>query len=169
MGPNDVMHVVVRREASADQDRVDAIVRDAFGQAAEAELVARLRTVPGCLSLVGVVDVVVVGHALFTAELRRSGAGRDVVLGHRAYDPRFGFVAAAPLGMGCKWGGEDGSSQVLELVPGAARVHRGSIDYHRAFDAFASPTSDENRPDLRTVTSGSPPIPDRPASEDPRP
>ncbi len=81
-----------------------------------------------------------VGTALITAglaELRRRGAGLVVVLGHPSYYPRFGFVAASPLGLDCKWGGEDGAFQVLELVTGAAAAYRGTIDYDPVFDEFA--------------------------------
>jgi putative acetyltransferase len=170
------MRIEVRRESPADWSRVEEVVRDAFGQADEARLVARLRSVEGVLSLVSVVDGIVVGHVMFSPikarvgslsfaacglapiavardwqrrgvgsalitagieKLRRVGVGLIVVLGHPSYYPRFGFVAATPLGLECKWGGHDGSFQVLELVKGAASTYRGMVDYHPAFDASA--------------------------------
>ena len=70
-------------------------------------------------------------------ELRRSGVGLVVVLGHASYYPRFGFVAAGPLGLRCKWGGEQGTFQVLELAPGTAAEHRGLVDYHPIFEETA--------------------------------
>jgi putative acetyltransferase len=81
-----------------------------------------------------------IGAQLITVgleELRSVGVGLVVVLGHASYYPRFGFVPAATLGLSCKWGGEDGSFQAVELVVGSARAYRGVVDYHPAFDETA--------------------------------
>lgn len=82
-----------------------------------------------------------IGSRLITAgleELRRSGVGLVVVLGHASYYPRFGFVAAAPLGLKCKWVGDDGTFQAIELVDGTVRAYQGIVDYSPAFDELAS-------------------------------
>jgi putative acetyltransferase len=169
------IRISVRHESLADWECVAGVVRDAFGQDAEARLVASLRSIPGVLSLVGIVDNIIVGHVMFSPvtargkspaaaayglapvsvstnwqkrgigsrliaagleELRRSRVGLVVVLGHTSYYPRFGFVAAAPLGLTCKWGGDDGAFQVLELVDGAVRAYQGIVDYAPTFDEF---------------------------------
>jgi putative acetyltransferase len=72
------------------------------------------------------------------AELRRSGVGLVVVLGHPTYYGRFGFVPAAPFGIRCRWGGEDGAFQVLELVHGVASRCHGMVSYSPAFDEVSS-------------------------------
>jgi putative acetyltransferase len=167
------MNVATRLESTADWSRVEEVVQDAFGQAEEARLVTRLRSIDGVLSLVAVIDGIIVGHLMFSPirardgsptssayglapvavtrdwqrrgvgstliaagieELRRRGVGLIVVLGHPSYYPRFGFVAAARHGLVCKWGGDDGAFQMLELVPGAAASYRGVIDYDEVFD-----------------------------------
>jgi putative acetyltransferase len=70
-------------------------------------------------------------------ELRHEGVALVVVLGDPTYYARFGFVAAAPLGLTCRWGGEDGAFQALELVGGAAQAYRGIVEYDDAFDELA--------------------------------
>lgn len=70
-------------------------------------------------------------------EVAKAGVGLVVVLGDPAYYGRFGFVAAEPLSVRCKWGGEDGAFQLLELVPGTAAMYRGMVDYLPAFDESA--------------------------------
>jgi putative acetyltransferase len=167
--------VVVRHETPADRPCVAELVAAAFGQQAEARLIASLRPVANVLSLVATVADQVAGHVMLspiTARARAAqtpacglaplavapamqrrgigarlveagltmlgdrGVGLVVVFGHREYYPRFGFAPAASLGLACKWGGEDGTFQALELIPDAARAYRGVVDYHPAFDAF---------------------------------
>src|SRR5262245_47500760 len=57
---------MVRHESAADWEDVERVVRDAFGQATEAQLVTRLRSIPATLSLVDTVDNAVVGHVMFS-------------------------------------------------------------------------------------------------------
>jgi putative acetyltransferase len=173
--------IVVRHETGADWPAVEGVVRQAFGRADEARLVAALRGGGGVLSLVAVVEGRIVGQAMFSpvslrgAErtagagptaapparglapiavarewqrrgvgarlvregltvLRREGVGVVVVLGDPGYYARFGFVAGAHHGLRCKWGGDEGAFQVLELIDGAAAGYRGMVDYPAAFD-----------------------------------
>jgi putative acetyltransferase len=171
-----LIRAVVRHESPGDWEQVERVVSDAFGRAAEAHLVARLRSENGTLSLVGTIDEVVVGHAMFSPvtpyrrpaavaarglapvsvapswqrcgigsrliaagleQLRAAGTRLVVVLGDPSYYSRFGFVAAAPLGLTCKWGGEEGAFQVLELIEGSARMYQGLVEYAPVFDEFA--------------------------------
>jgi putative acetyltransferase len=171
-----LIRAVVRHESPADWDQVEQVVRAAFDQATEAQLVARLRSVNGTLSLVSTVDDVVVGHAMFSPvtpqgkpaavaafglapvsvtpawqrhgigsrlitagleQLRAAGTGLVVVLGDPSYYSRFGFVAAAPLGLTCKWGGEEGAFQAIEFIPGSAGLYKGLVEYATVFDEFA--------------------------------
>lgn len=170
------MDIAVRPEARNDWDRVNAVVREAFGRADEARLVSKLRSCDHVLSLVAVVQGVVVGQAMFSpvstqpgavaglahglapvavaprsqrigvgsrliefglGELRREGVGLVVVLGDPAYYRRFGFAPAAELGLRCKWGGEEGAFQVLELEAGSAARHQGLVHYLPVFDDVA--------------------------------
>jgi putative acetyltransferase len=80
-----------------------------------------------------------VGSRLITAglqQLRAAGSGLVVVLGDPSYYSRFGFVAAAPAGLTCKWGGES-AFQLLEFIEGSARMYQGQVDYAPVFDEFA--------------------------------
>ncbi|MDX2165599.1 MAG: N-acetyltransferase [Deltaproteobacteria bacterium] len=74
--------IVVRAEQPADVAGIDAVVRAAFGQPVEAELVAALRAAGrATLSLVALEDGAIVGHVLYSP-VRISGAAADVpVLG----------------------------------------------------------------------------------------
>jgi copper homeostasis protein CutC len=79
-----------------------------------------------------------IGAALTVAAIARArdaGCALVVVLGDPEYYARFGFVAAAPLGLASRYGGEDGAFQALELRPGAADAQRGVVEYDPAFDA----------------------------------
>jgi putative acetyltransferase len=175
-GADLLTRVVVRHESPANWEQVERVVRDAFDQATEAQLVARLRSVNGTLSLVGTVDEVVAGHVMFSPvpphgkatavaafglapvsvapgwqrrgigsrlitegleQLRAAGTGLVVVLGDPTYYSRFGFVAAAPAGLTCKWGGEEGAFQMIELIEGSARLYQGLVEYDPVFDEFA--------------------------------
>ncbi|MBL8861935.1 MAG: GNAT family N-acetyltransferase [Planctomycetes bacterium] len=163
----------VRPEQPHDHAAVEALVAAAFGRAAEARLVARLRADPLAVSLVAEQDGTLVGHVLFTpiraggrsvggramglaplsvaerarrsgigarlvheglALLRRRGTSLVVVLGEPGYYGRFGFTPAAPAGLACRYGGEDGAFQLLELAERAAAEQRGTVEYDPAFD-----------------------------------
>lgn len=163
--------ISIRHETPGDHAGVRAVVREAFGRDDEANLVARLRSSAGVLSLVAHTGEAIVGHVMFSPvavgapdvvarglapvavarawrrrgvgarliehglrEVGREGVGLVVVLGDPAYYARFGFVAAAPLGLHCTYGGEDGAFQVLEMTPGAAARCHGAVHYLRAFD-----------------------------------
>ncbi len=67
------------------------------------------------------------------AECRAAGHELVVVLGHPAYYPRFGFVAAA--GLGLAWEGEAPSEafMALELTAGAAASRGGVVSYRPEF------------------------------------
>ncbi len=56
------------------------------------------------------------------------------VLGHPAYYPRFGFVAARPLGLFYKSDKFDPAFFAAELTPGAARGFSGEVVYEPEFD-----------------------------------
>ena len=77
-----------------------------------------------------------VGSALVRAGLARCtelGCRAVVVLGHREYYPRFGFVPASRFGIGCEYDVPDEVFMVLELEPGALHERSGTIRYHPAF------------------------------------
>jgi putative acetyltransferase len=71
------------------------------------------------------------------AALRNEGVALVVVLGHPDYYARFGFVPAAPLGLHCKWGRQEGAFRVRELVAGSLTKVRGRVEYLATFDASA--------------------------------
>ena len=70
--------MTVRPEAPADAAAVRAVTEAAFGQPDEADLVGRLRAVPGYLALVAEVDGEVVGHVAFTPVALDPPASVDV-------------------------------------------------------------------------------------------
>jgi putative acetyltransferase len=77
-----------------------------------------------------------IGSSLVRAGLeacRGLGAGAVVVLGHPAYYPRFGFVAASRFGLRSEYDVPDEAFMAIELTPGALREADGTIRYHRAF------------------------------------
>jgi putative acetyltransferase len=81
-----------------------------------------------------------IGTALVNAGLdrcRKIGVGAVAVLGHAAYYPRFGFLAAKRFGIGCEYNVPDEVFMVLELRPGFLDDVSGVIKYH---DAFRSAT-----------------------------
>jgi putative acetyltransferase len=65
---------------------------------------------------------------------REEGAEVVIVLGHPTYYPRFGFVAAGPLGMTIDDGYSGPGFMVMELAPGAMGGLTGAVSYLRAFD-----------------------------------
>lgn len=78
-----------------------------------------------------------IGSALVRAGLadcRKMGHECVVVLGHREYYPRFGFVPASKWGIECKWGVPDEVFMVIELREGALRGRAGVAKYQPEFD-----------------------------------
>ena len=77
-----------------------------------------------------------IGSALVRAGLEqcgRLGCAAVVVLGHRRFYPRFGFVPASRFGISCKWNVPDDAFMALEVSPGALRGRSGVVRYHEAF------------------------------------
>jgi len=77
-----------------------------------------------------------IGSALVRAGLdacRHLGHEVVVVLGHPAFYPRFGFVAARPLGLTCEYPVPDEAFMVAELSPGALRGRSGLVRYASDF------------------------------------
>ena len=63
----------------------------------------------------------------------RQGHAVVVILGHPTYYPRFGFVPAAPKGLGCEHPVPDEVFMVAELVPGALAGKTGLVKYRPEF------------------------------------
>jgi putative acetyltransferase len=63
---------------------------------------------------------------------RRAGHSFAVVLGHSDYYPRFGFVRAAPLGLGNEYGAGD-AFMAMELRPGGLPRKGGLVKYAPEF------------------------------------
>lgn len=61
------------------------------------------------------------------------GVGAVVVLGHAEYYPRFGFVPASTVGVGCEYEVPDNAFMIMELIPGYLDGRRGIARYHAAF------------------------------------
>ena len=77
-----------------------------------------------------------IGTALIREGLQQCGVrGHEVVvvLGHREYYPRFGFIPASRKGLRCEFPVPDEAFMVVELVENALRGRTGSVKYHRAF------------------------------------
>lgn len=80
-----------------------------------------------------------IGSALVRAGLeacRKTGAGAVVVLGHRQYYPRFGFVPSTRFGIGCEYDVPPDIFMALELEPGYLTGASGIVQYHPAFAAL---------------------------------
>jgi putative acetyltransferase len=81
-----------------------------------------------------------IGAALTRAGLARCreiGIGAVVVLGHPAYYPRFGFVRADDIGIGCPFvDAPTDAWMLLELEPGHLSGASGTTRWHAAFDAL---------------------------------
>ena len=67
------------------------------------------------------------------AECQRAGHGVMIVLGHREYYPRFGFVAAAKHNIHYTQPLPEGVFMVAELQPQALSAVQGIVHYHPAF------------------------------------
>lgn len=68
-------------------------------------------------------------------ECVRLGHRIVVVLGHKDYYPRFGFVPASPLGIHAPFDVADPYFMVRELQPGAIAVSGGTVEYPPEFDS----------------------------------
>jgi putative acetyltransferase len=80
-----------------------------------------------------------IGAHSMTAALERartSGFAFVVLLGHPAYDPRFGFVRAGLHALRCVDPSPPEAFMVLDLAPGAMRGVHGLVHYHPAFAAL---------------------------------
>jgi putative acetyltransferase len=81
-----------------------------------------------------------IGSALVQAgldECLRFGFLAVVVLGHRDFYPRFGFVPASRFGISSTYDVPDDVFMALELQPGALSEKRGLIRYHTAFEGVS--------------------------------
>jgi putative acetyltransferase len=79
-----------------------------------------------------------IGSALVREGLdmcERLGAVAVVVLGHRDYYPRFGFVPASKFGLRSEYDVPDDAFMALEVTPGALRNATGTVRYHALFAA----------------------------------
>lgn len=77
-----------------------------------------------------------IGSALVRAGLeqcRKLGSGAVVVLGHPGYYPRFGFVPAGRMGIGCEYEVPADVFMLVELEPDYLRNASGTIKYDPAF------------------------------------
>lgn len=77
-----------------------------------------------------------IGSALVHAGIARCkelGFGAVVVLGHPEYYPRFGFLPAKRLDIGCEYDVPEDVFMVMELRPAYLRGVSGTIKYHAAF------------------------------------
>jgi putative acetyltransferase len=77
-----------------------------------------------------------IGSALIYAGLEKCkemGFGAVIVLGHKGYYPRFGFIPSVRYGIGCEYDVPPEAFMVLELVPGYLNSAEGIIHYHAAF------------------------------------
>jgi putative acetyltransferase len=77
-----------------------------------------------------------IGAGLIRTGLSRARvAGFDmvVVVGHADYYPRFGFKFAQAHGIHCPFDIPDAAWMLVELQPGSASRHSGTVEYHPAF------------------------------------
>lgn len=77
-----------------------------------------------------------IGSALVRAGLeacREQGVPGVVVLGHRDFYPRFGFVPAWRFGIRSEYDVADDVFMIVELEAGVLRGRSGTIRYHPAF------------------------------------
>jgi putative acetyltransferase len=77
-----------------------------------------------------------IGSGLIKAGLelcKELGYGAVVVLGHKGYYPRFGFIPSVNYGIRCEYDVPPEAFMVLELVPGYLDGVKGIIHYNAAF------------------------------------
>ena len=161
----------IRLEQPGDMVAVRETNEQAFGTAAEARLVDRLRDSSECISLVATIGDRVVGHILFTPvsiepatavrvaglapmsvrpehqragigselvragleECRRRGYAAVVLVGHREFYPRFGFVPGHTKGLECEFPVPPEVFMALELNVGALAGVAGLVRYRPEF------------------------------------
>jgi putative acetyltransferase len=78
-----------------------------------------------------------IGSGLVKAGLERCkdlGFGAAVVLGHKDFYPRFGFMPSVRYGIGCEYDVPPEVFMVIELQPGYLQGASGTIQYHPAFN-----------------------------------
>ena len=166
--------MTVRPEKPEDARAIRIVIEQAFGRAAEADLVDALRrNGKATISLVAEDDGRVVGHILFSPvtietnerelvgvglapmsviperqnqrigsllveeglrRCREDGHRFVVVLGHRGYYPRFGFVPASRFGIKSEYDVVDEVFMVMELREGALRGRHGVVKYQPEFN-----------------------------------
>lgn len=66
-------------------------------------------------------------------ECQRLGHDVVVVIGHKEYYPRFGFIPAKQKGLRCEFDVPDDVFMVVELRPGALAGRQGLVRYHPEF------------------------------------
>jgi putative acetyltransferase len=77
-----------------------------------------------------------IGSELVTAGIkkcRRLGFEIITVLGHPEFYPRFGFVPAQPLGIGCEFDVPEDAWMLLELKRGALKGRTGTVLFQPEF------------------------------------
>lgn len=95
--------VSIRAEAPGDADTIAAVVEAAFGQPAEARLVAAIRASGArFISLVATVDTRVIGHLMLS----------PVTVDGRAFDPS--AMGLAPVSVAPDWQSRGVGSQLIE-------------------------------------------------------
>lgn len=78
-----------------------------------------------------------IGSSLVTEGLKKCkelGFGSCVVLGHREFYPRFGFIPSVRYGIGCEYDVPPEVFMVKELQPGYLQGAQGIIQFHPAFN-----------------------------------
>ncbi len=79
-----------------------------------------------------------IGSALIRHGLERcqgAGFGACVVLGHKDYYPRFGFIPSIKYNIKCEYDVPPEVFMIAELQPGYLEGASGTIQYHPAFNA----------------------------------
>jgi putative acetyltransferase len=78
-----------------------------------------------------------IGSALVKAGLEKCkdlGFGVAVVLGHKDFYPRFGFIPSVRYGIGCEYDVLPEVFMIIELKPGYLQDAQGIIQYHATFN-----------------------------------
>ena len=160
--PDDVAQIrrvnLAAFETNTEADLVDALRRDAapiISLVAEEDgnIVGHIMFSPAMLvadprvSLMGLAPMAVIparqragiGSRLVVEGIERCTRAHVkavVVLGHAQYYPRFGFVPASELSLGCEYDVPANVFLVRELQDGALKGLSGTIRYHPVFAKF---------------------------------
>jgi len=160
--PDDVAQIrrvnLAAFETNTEADLVDALRRDAapiISLVAEEDgnIVGHILFSPATLvadpklSLMGLAPMAVIparqragiGSRLVVEGIERctrADVKAVVVLGHADYYPRFGFVPASELSLGCEYDVPANAFLVRELQDGALKGLSGTIRYHPIFAKF---------------------------------